>query len=164
MIDFLRKLWGFVRPYRGRFFLGLLCGILFGLVNGLLLGAVKVVVQLVFEGETNLHQQLESAPKWIHPLSHQMAALVPKFHAPAAAGIEIIPARRRTACAGGCRSGHFAGKSGADQKSLAVLRRARVVIAGDTGPLQMPPGGRASFPFGVRIFDISGIHSLFLSG
>jgi subfamily B ATP-binding cassette protein MsbA len=56
---------------------------LFGLVNGLLLGAVKVVVQLVFEGETNLHQQLESAPKWIHPLSHQLAALVPEMHAPA---------------------------------------------------------------------------------
>jgi len=84
MIDFLKKLWGFVRPYRGRFFLGLLCGILFGLVNGLLLGAVKVVVQLVFEGGTNLHQQLESAPRWIHPLSHQLASLVPELHAPAA--------------------------------------------------------------------------------
>jgi subfamily B ATP-binding cassette protein MsbA len=83
MIVFLRKLWGFVRPYRGRFLLGLLCGVLFGLVNVLLLGAVKVVVQLVFEGETNLHQQLESAPKWIHPLSHQLAALVPEMHAPA---------------------------------------------------------------------------------
>ena len=83
MIVFLRKLWGFVRPYRGRFLLGLLCGVLFGLVNVLLLGAVKVVVQLVFEGETNLHQQLESAPKWIHPLSLQLAALVPEMHAPA---------------------------------------------------------------------------------
>jgi ATP-binding cassette, subfamily B, bacterial MsbA len=84
MIDFLRQLWKFVRPYRGRFFLGLLCGISYALVNGLLLGTVKVVVQLVFEGETNLHQQLESAPKWIQPLSHRLAALVPEFHAPAA--------------------------------------------------------------------------------
>src|SRR5664279_204645 len=82
MIDFLRKLWSFVRPYRGRFFLGLLCGVFFGLVNGLLLGTVKVVVQLVFEGKTNLHQQLESAPRWIHPLSQPLAALVPEFHAP----------------------------------------------------------------------------------
>jgi len=82
--DFLRQLWVFVRPYRGRFFLGLLCGIGYGLVNGILLGAVKVVVQLVFDGETNLHQQLESAPKWIHPLSHRLAAMVPEFHAPAA--------------------------------------------------------------------------------
>ena len=84
MIYFLRQLGGFVRPYRGRFFLGLLCGIFYGLVNGLLIGAVKVVVQLVFEGETNLHQQLENAPKWIQPLSHRLAALVPEFHAPAA--------------------------------------------------------------------------------
>jgi subfamily B ATP-binding cassette protein MsbA len=84
VIPFLRQLWGFVRPYRGRFFLGLLCGIIYGLVNGLLLGAVKVVVQLVFEGETNLHQQLENAPRWIQPLSHPLAALVPELHAPAA--------------------------------------------------------------------------------
>jgi hypothetical protein len=82
MIDFLRKIWGFVRPCRGRFLLGLLCGVLFGLVNGLLLGAVKVVVQWVFEGETNLHQRFESAPKWIHPLSHQLAAPVPELPAP----------------------------------------------------------------------------------
>src|SRR5277367_625042 len=84
MIDFLRQLWKFVRPYRGRFFLGLLCGISYALVNGLLLGTVKVVVQLVFEGETNLHQQLENAPRWIQPLSHRLAALVPEIHAPAA--------------------------------------------------------------------------------
>jgi subfamily B ATP-binding cassette protein MsbA len=84
VIHFLRQLWGFVRPYRGRFFLGLLCGIIYGLVNGLLIGAVKVVVQLVFEGETNLHQQLENAPRWIQPLSHPLAALVPELHAPAA--------------------------------------------------------------------------------
>jgi ATP-binding cassette, subfamily B, bacterial MsbA len=84
MTDFLRQLWKFVRPYRGRFFLGLLCGISYALVNGLLLGTVKVVVQLVFEGETNLHQQLENAPRWIHPLSHRLAALVPEIHAPTA--------------------------------------------------------------------------------
>jgi subfamily B ATP-binding cassette protein MsbA len=84
MTDFLRQLWGFVRPYRGRFFLGLLCGVFYGLVNGVLLGTVKVVVQLVFDGSTNLHAQLESAPKWIHPLSHRLALLVPEIHAPAA--------------------------------------------------------------------------------
>ena len=63
MIDFLRKLWKFVRPYRGRLLLGLMCGILFGLANGILIGAVKVVIQLVFEGKTDLHSQLEKAPK-----------------------------------------------------------------------------------------------------
>ncbi len=84
MTEFLRQLWGFVRPYRGRFFLGLLCGIFYGLVNGVLLGTVKVVVQLVFNGETNLHKKLEEAPQWIHPLAHRLATLVPEFKAPAA--------------------------------------------------------------------------------
>ena len=58
MTDFLKKLWGFVRPYRGRFFLGLLCGILYALTNGALLGAAKVVMDLIFTGSTNFHEQL----------------------------------------------------------------------------------------------------------
>ena len=82
MKDFLRQLWGFVRPYRGRFFLGLLCGIGYGLVNGILLFTVRMVVQLVFSHKTDLHTQLEKAPHWIHPISERLAALVPEFDAP----------------------------------------------------------------------------------
>ena len=82
MVYFLRQLWGFVHPYRGRFFLGLLCGIFYGLVNGLLIATVNLVVKLVFEGGANLHQQLENAPKWIHPIAHQLAGLVPEIRAP----------------------------------------------------------------------------------
>ena len=99
MIGFLRQLWGFVRPYRGRFFLGLLCGTFYGVVNGLLIGAVKIVIQLVFEKECNLRQQLEAAPKWIHPLAHKLAGFMPDIHAPAVGDhlgwlliIGIIPA------------------------------------------------------------------------
>ena len=83
MISFLRQLWGFVYPYRGRFFLGLLCGTFYGVVNGLLIGTVKIVIQLVFEKECNLHQQLEAAPKWIHPLAHWLAGWIPDIQAPA---------------------------------------------------------------------------------
>jgi ABC-type multidrug transport system fused ATPase/permease subunit len=83
MTDFLRQLWGFTRPYRGRLLLGLLCGVLFGLVNGALIGAVKIVIQLVFEGKTDLHFQLENAPTWILPFSHRFAAMVPELRAPA---------------------------------------------------------------------------------
>ena len=83
MIDFLRKLWKFARPYRGRLLLGLMCGVLFGLANGILIGAVKVVIQLVFEGKTDLHSQLQNAPQWIQPLSHRLAAIAPEMHAPA---------------------------------------------------------------------------------
>jgi subfamily B ATP-binding cassette protein MsbA len=82
MTDFLKKLWGFVRPYRGRFFLGLLCGIFYGLTNGLLLGVAKVVVDLIFSGSTNFHEQLEKAPHWIRPLTHWLASALPEFHAP----------------------------------------------------------------------------------
>jgi subfamily B ATP-binding cassette protein MsbA len=83
MLPFLRQLWVFVRPYRQRLWLGLVCGSLFGVFNGILIGAVKIVVQLVFEGKTDLHSQLENAAPWIHPLSHRIAALVPEFSAPA---------------------------------------------------------------------------------
>jgi subfamily B ATP-binding cassette protein MsbA len=83
MTDFLLKLWSFVRPYRGRFFLGLLCGTGYGFANGLLMGTVKVVAQLVFEGTCDLHERLEAAPHWIRPLTHQLAAIVPPIHAPA---------------------------------------------------------------------------------
>jgi subfamily B ATP-binding cassette protein MsbA len=82
MIDFLRQLWGFVRPYRVRFFLGLLCGILYGFTNGLLIGVVNVVMQLTFQGQTNLHKKLEQAPAWIRPLSQWLAERLPEINAP----------------------------------------------------------------------------------
>ncbi len=82
MTDFLKKLWGFVHPYRGRFFLGLLCGIFYGLTNSLILGAAKVVIDLIFSGSTNFHEQLEKAPQWIRPLTHRLASVLPEFHAP----------------------------------------------------------------------------------
>jgi subfamily B ATP-binding cassette protein MsbA len=82
MADFLKKLWGFVRPYRGRFFLGLVCGIFYGLTNGLLLGVAKVVIDLIFSGSTNFHEQLEKAPHWIRPLTHWLASSLPEFRAP----------------------------------------------------------------------------------
>ncbi|HEV2694387.1 MAG TPA: ABC transporter ATP-binding protein [Verrucomicrobiae bacterium] len=82
MIDFLRKLWQFVRPYRARFFLGLVCGAFFGITNGLLIGSIKIVFQLVFNGELTLHTQLENAPSWIHPLSHWLAGFIPNIPAP----------------------------------------------------------------------------------
>jgi subfamily B ATP-binding cassette protein MsbA len=82
MLSFLRKLWVFVRPYRGRFSLGLLCGVLYGLTNGALLAIVKVVTELIFEGATNFHNQLEHAPRLIQPLTHRLASALPEFRAP----------------------------------------------------------------------------------
>ncbi len=83
MIAFLRKMWTFVRPYRTRFIAGLICGALYGMANGVLIGTVRVVIQLIFEGETNFHQKLTDAPAWIRPLSAKLAALMPEISAPA---------------------------------------------------------------------------------
>src|ERR1700744_3462126 len=83
MTEFLRKLWGFIRPYRVRFFLGLLCGIFYGVVNGLLIGTVRMVIQLVFEGGTNFHQKLLEAPTWIRPIAVPLSKIVPEISAPA---------------------------------------------------------------------------------
>ena len=82
MANFLRQLWSFVHPYRGRFFLGLLCGVFYGFTNGALLGASKVVIDLIFFGSTNFHELLENAPRWILPLTHWLSSILPEIHAP----------------------------------------------------------------------------------
>ena len=84
MTDFLRQLWNFVRPYRGRFYLGLLCGTAYGLLNGLLIATINFVLQLVFEHTCNLSEKLEKAPHWIRPLTHKLAAFAPPVVAPPA--------------------------------------------------------------------------------
>ena len=82
MIIFLRHIWGFVRPYRGRFYLGLLCGVFYGISQGVLLGVLQVVMDLIFTGQTNYHEKLENARPWIQPLTHRLAAVLPEIHAP----------------------------------------------------------------------------------
>jgi subfamily B ATP-binding cassette protein MsbA len=81
MTDFFGKLWVFVRPYRGRFYLGLLCGVFYGLSQPLLIAVLKVVLGLVFNGSTNFSDQLEKAPHF-HSLAHWLALRLPEFHAP----------------------------------------------------------------------------------
>ena len=82
MIEFLRSVWSFVRPYRVRFFLGLLCGVLYGLTNGILLAVAKVVMDLIFVGATNFHEKLLKAPHWLSPVTKWLATVLPEFHAP----------------------------------------------------------------------------------
>jgi len=82
MVYFLRQLWGFVRPYRGRFYLGLLCGVFYGVSNALLVTVIKIVLGLVFKGSTNFHQQLDKAPHWIRPVTAWLSTRLPELHAP----------------------------------------------------------------------------------
>ena len=82
MISFLRELFQFVRPYRGRFGLGLLCGLGFGLANGALLATVNVVMDLIFTGTFNGHDKLAVAlskwPEIFHPLAQWLVSIGPK--------------------------------------------------------------------------------------
>jgi subfamily B ATP-binding cassette protein MsbA len=97
MTAFLRRLWAFVRPYRFRFILGMVCGTFYGLSNGALAAVVKTVVDLVFTGATDLHTKLEKAPAALRPLTDRLAAWLPELHAPSSmAGwllvVSLIPA------------------------------------------------------------------------
>ena len=48
MFDFLRKLWGLTRPYRGRLLLAILTGILGGLIEPLMVATIVFVYSLIF--------------------------------------------------------------------------------------------------------------------
>jgi subfamily B ATP-binding cassette protein MsbA len=66
---FFRRIWTFVRPYRGRLFLGLACGVLSAAANGALAIAIKQVINLQFAGSATASsaQALAKAP-----VSHSM--------------------------------------------------------------------------------------------
>jgi ATP-binding cassette, subfamily B, bacterial MsbA len=86
MISFLRSIWGFVRPYRPRLFLGFFCGLMFGVVNGLFLAAVNLIMNLVFTGHTGVRAHLDNlhkAPEIIQTIGHKISAALPAWHAPA---------------------------------------------------------------------------------
>lgn len=49
---FLRQLWHFAEPYKGRLLLGVACGVVYALGSGLLLLAVKLVFDAIFPTES----------------------------------------------------------------------------------------------------------------
>jgi hypothetical protein len=53
MIEFWRKLWQLTRPYKGRFILGGLFGILSGFADTVVALTLVFVVTMVFSGSTN---------------------------------------------------------------------------------------------------------------
>jgi subfamily B ATP-binding cassette protein MsbA len=82
MIGFLGKIWIFVQPYRWRLFIGFFCGLMFGIINGIFLASIKPITGLVFNGHAGVHEQLETAPKFVYPLTHWVAQHLPAFKAP----------------------------------------------------------------------------------
>lgn len=79
MIAFLRRLWSYVRPYRGRLVMGLLCGIMLAGVNGMLLLVVKAGPDLIFHKDyhLSLEEGIHKAPKFLQPFLDRLAAHLP---------------------------------------------------------------------------------------
>ena len=78
MGTFLRQLWPFIAPHRGRLIAGALSGLLYGLGSALLLLAVKLVLEAIFptEGARDLAQSLGKLPALIRePLMSAMESL-----------------------------------------------------------------------------------------
>ena len=83
---FLLRLWVYMRPYRTRFILGSVCGVLYGLTNGVLILAVNSFVNVVFTGTAHIHESLakwgEYSPRF-KPLVEHIRDKVPELKAPA---------------------------------------------------------------------------------
>src|SRR5580765_4369439 len=79
MIKFLRRLWPFVRPYRSRLFLGLICGILYAALNGVILGGIRIVIDLVFHESSSavVPATNNQLPEWLQSLIESIKSLLP---------------------------------------------------------------------------------------
>ena len=75
---FLRQLWPFIAPHRGRLVAGALSGLIYALGGSLLLLAVKLVLEAIFptEGARDLVQSLGKLPALLRdPLLAAMKSL-----------------------------------------------------------------------------------------
>jgi subfamily B ATP-binding cassette protein MsbA len=72
MIEFWRKLWQLTRPYKGRFILGGLFGVLSGLADLLVMLTVVFVVSVVFSGSQN--ENIDNAVKQLNGISPWLAS------------------------------------------------------------------------------------------
>jgi subfamily B ATP-binding cassette protein MsbA len=92
MIEFLRRLLKFLRPYRTRFILGLLCGIVFAMANALMILSIKLVVDVVFPGSTphTIHDYVSKAPGWVQNLLNHFRPWLPSLPAPSSQGEKVL--------------------------------------------------------------------------
>ena len=70
LIPFFRQVLALTKPYRVRFILGMVCGVLAGVAAPLLMGSVKLVVDTVFAepGAPSMVQRMQKAPPMIQRL------------------------------------------------------------------------------------------------
>ena len=84
MKAFFRRILPFVRPYKVRLLLGLLCGTVYALTNGALVVVINLVVDLVFSGsaESSVAHELEKAPAFLRPFVEHLTHWLPKLNSP----------------------------------------------------------------------------------
>jgi ATP-binding cassette, subfamily B, bacterial MsbA len=92
MVSFLKRLWPYVRPYRGRLFLGMLCGVFCGLSNGVLLLVIKTVVNLVFGKTVSAADELNNLPLIFRPLAQKLAESLPTLKTPSSTTALVLVA------------------------------------------------------------------------
>ncbi len=74
MINFVKKLWGLIRPYSTRFYLGILTGVLAGVMEPLTLAAINLVSRLMFPSakSTPISDHLSWAPKFVQEWANHL--------------------------------------------------------------------------------------------
>src|SRR5215813_878444 len=92
MITLLRNIWKFVRPYRTRLLLGLLCGFFYALTSGAMMLLVRAVVNLVFPGATHfsLADQLAKLPQFLRPQADRLAGWLPDLKSPTSKSGQVL--------------------------------------------------------------------------
>src|SRR5439155_2114751 len=84
MRAFFRRIWTFVRPYRQRLFLGLICGVFYALTSGTMMVLVKLVVNASFPGSEpfSMAKQVGQLPELLRPLAQSLVGHLPQIKPP----------------------------------------------------------------------------------
>src|SRR5262245_11254632 len=93
MLGFLRRLWTYTGPYRGRLFLGLFFGILYAMTNALLVSVITLAVDVLFAtpgSEVALVEYMKRV-KIIRPWADNLAHALPTLNTPSSrTGIALV--------------------------------------------------------------------------
>ena len=87
LLTFYRRVWPFMRPYRSRLVMGLLCGAGYAIATTALLVIGQVAIDAVFPGKNadSIEKQLRGLPQflqdWAHHWMSQSATLSPRAKA-----------------------------------------------------------------------------------
>ena len=80
------------KPYRTRFILGIVCGVIAGIASPLLMGSVKLVVDTVFAepGAPTLIQQMQKAPPMIRGLVEHLLPSVETWNVQSSSALTLL--------------------------------------------------------------------------